>query len=117
MMIANGPGHRVLAIGKETGTVGRDAPRTVRGGLVGHTDDRGSAVREEGGGNHLLRVPIVVMVQYAQLNGTQKDSCGRVGFDEGASHAQAVEGPVTSHEADMSALHRRGQAELLDDLD
>ena len=112
-VVADGPGHVVLALGCERAGEGLQRER----GAVGRSradHGRGAAVGEQRGGDQHVGLAAALEVQGAELDGDDQDHGVGVGGAEGAGHAQRREGGVTPHEAQMEAFGRRREPEGLD---
>ncbi len=115
-MVVDRPGHGVERIGQEIGS-GRGKSPAIRGrGKRGCADDRGGAIREDGVGDDLLRIPAIEVVQAAEFDRTAQHAGRGIGAGKGGGDAQAVERPVAAHEANVRPLGVRRQTQTADQL-
>src|SRR5262249_16946025 len=115
-VIADGPGHGVSRIGDQTRTGCANLPAASGSEVGGDSRNGSGAIGEKSVGDHFLRVPSVVIVQAAQLDGAKEPSSARVGTGESLGDAQSIESAMAAHKADVRPLDSGRQIQAADQV-
>ena len=123
-MVANRPGHLIGAIWQHRGTGRQEPPggsdrecsRPCSGRAIGGQHRGGGAIGKQRIGHHPLGVPTQLLVQAAEFEGAEQHPGPGIGLPKGMGHPQAIEGPVTAHEAHLGAGHIRVHRQPLDQV-